>query len=57
MSDSENKRLQGIRNRVQRYDFGKTIQICSDIQFLLTIIDAEEAELNRLRTEIQRIKS
>lgn len=45
MTPTEEKHLEEIRNRAARFNFGKTLQIASDMRFLLDVIKNLQDEI------------
>lgn len=52
MTDSEEQKLNAIRGKVERYQFGKTIEIAGNMKFLLEVIDKLKAEIVDLKSKI-----
>ena len=42
-------KLKSIRDKVERYQFGKTIEIAANMKFLLTVIDELKEQITDLR--------
>lgn len=51
MSHADEQRLNAIRGKVARYDFGKTIEVAANMKFLLELIDKLDGELKQVRAE------
>lgn len=49
MTPAEEKHLEEIRNRAARFNFGKTLQVASDMRFLLDVIKKQEDEIAALK--------
>lgn len=47
----DEQKLNAIRCKIDRYQFGKTIEIAANYKFLLEVIDKLKAEIATLKSE------
>lgn len=45
----DEQKLNAIRGKIDRYQFGKTIEIAANMKFLLTVIDELKEQITDLR--------
>lgn len=50
MTPSDEQKLNAIRGKVDRYQFGKTIEVASNMKFLLEVIEKLQAEIVQLKS-------
>lgn len=50
MTPSDEQKLNAIRGKVDRYQFGKTIEVAANMKFLLEVIEKLQAEIVQLKS-------
>ena len=51
MTPSDEQKLNAIRGKVDRFQFGKTIEIAANMKFLLEVIDKLKQEIISLKSD------